>query len=69
MEITTENIIKTFITDTHICAIHGLQLMKYQMEKYKWNSYEWSFYYEVYKENLDKIGLKDEKISCVTKGN
>jgi len=57
MGILVENVVKLFVNDTHICAVNALQLMKYQMEKHNWTYEQWNEYYQVYRNNLNNIGL------------
>lgn len=58
MVILVENVVSLFINDTHICSVNALQLMKYQMEKHNWSYEEWNEYYQIYRNSLNKIGLK-----------
>ncbi len=53
----THNVVKLFVNDTHICAVNALQLMKYQMEKHNWTYEQWNEYYQVYRNNLNNVGL------------
>ena len=57
MEILVENVVKLFVNDTHICAVNALQLMKYQMGKHNWTYEQWNEYYQVYRNNLNNVGL------------
>ena len=57
MEILVKNVVKLFVHDTHICAVNALQLMKYQMEKHNWTYEQWNEYYQVYRNNLNNVGL------------
>lgn len=57
-----ENIIKLFLQDTHICAVQGLQLMKYQIEKHKWSNDQWNEYYKIYR---DFINSESTKVTSV----
>lgn len=53
--IIVKNVVKQFVIGTDMCALHGLQLMKYQMEKHGWSREQWDEFYEVYKNNLNNI--------------
>ncbi len=51
------DVVKLFVNDTHICAVNALQLMKYQREEHNWTYEQWNEYYQVYRNNLNKVGL------------
>lgn len=55
MKTIDKNIINLFVQDTHLCSVHGLQLMKYQMEKHGWTSEQWNEYYEIYKQKISSF--------------
>jgi len=57
MVILVENIIKTFVIDTYICAVNGVNLRLYQMEKHMWGFEQWNEYYQTYHNNINNIGL------------
>lgn len=57
MGVLVENVVKLFVNDTHICEVNALQLMKYQMEKHNWTYEQWTEYYQIYRNNLNSIGL------------
>lgn len=69
MKTIDKNIINLFIQDTHLCSVHGLQLMKYQIEKHGWTSEQWNEYYEIYKQSLHRVVIlsDEEKISYLDK--
>ena len=75
-----QTIINTFIRDTHVCAVHGLQLMKYQTEKYNWSLDTWNEYYQIYRFALidldtkpilnskDQIKISNTEVKALQKG-
>ena len=62
MAIIVENIVKTFVTDTFICSVQALQLMKYQMKKHMWTKEQWDEYYNVYLNNINNVGLNETSV-------
>ena len=62
--VNVEGIVKVFIIDTLVCSVQLLQLKKYQMEKHNWKLEQWEEYFQIYKNNLNNIGLIKKKIEC-----